>query len=524
MRLWPLALAVFLLGPAARAEKVTSISQYGVTWTFDQPYESGKFATGDHWVVGPVKVVSVSPAPTGTRHGSALNPKGGRQAYDSRGGGFDATDAVTFPTTLSATSSLVSSVSKPEGSDPKNVGPMVSQAVLTVVAGPLPPTALRPSYAGTFKQQLDQKQIDWSLLPKLPPPSSKPNGAKLLQMADRPRIDHLSSWTIQHSCAEENWFNGDGAHACYGREVAAYVSSAALYILLDTPEREELTLSMIQHGIDNYGVLKAGGTWEANGGHHNARKWPIVLAGRLLGDCDLLKVGLDYGDAQFGEDGHTYVGKSGKALFGQACGSNQTYFQNGCSGSGAKDCRDPAELVDGCGDYRNCCTSAYWVGEMLSTLMLRSKKIWAHDALLRLRGPLDERRRDRRRRSVERVRRRHVEGPSPEAAHRRRRRAHVYPRQRRQRRRIGRGGGRQRGRWSGERRRWGQQRREHGRRSQRRRLRHRRRERIQRGRRRLRMSKRVAKWIAGCARRPGGRGSGPGAGSTEARYPSVKPV
>ncbi|MCK6538035.1 MAG: hypothetical protein L6Q84_34100 [Polyangiaceae bacterium] len=380
MRLWPLALAVFLLGPAAQAEKVTSIAQYGVTWTFDQPYESGKFATGDHWVVGPVKVVSVSPAPTGTRHGSAVNPKGGRQAYDSRGGGFDATDAVTFPATLAPTSSLVSSVSKPEGSDPKNVGPMISQAVLTVVAGPLPPTALRPSYAGTFKQQLDTKQIDWSALPKLPAPSSKPDGAKLLQMADRPRIDHLSSWTIQHSCAEENWFNGDGAHACYGREVAAYVSSAALYVLLDTPEREELTLSMIQHGIDNYGVLKAGGTWEANGGHHNARKWPIVLAGRLLGDCDLLKVGLDYDDDQFGEDGHTYFGKSGKALFGMSCGPNQTYFQNGCSGSGAKDCRDPAELVDGCGDYRNCCTSAYWVGEMLSTLMLRSKKIWAHDA------------------------------------------------------------------------------------------------------------------------------------------------
>lgn len=376
-----LSAAISLLGFAtwARAEPVTSITQYGVTWTFDKAYESGKFASGDHWVVGPVTVVSVSPAPTGTRHGSALNPVGGRQGYDSRGGAYDTTDAVTFPKTLAVDSSLVSSVSKPEGIDPKNLGPLKSQAVLTVVGAALPPTAFRPSYSGTFKQHLDTQQIDWSRLPKLPAPSSKPNGAELLKMADRPRMDHLSSWEIQHSCAEDNWFNGAGAHACYGREVSAYVSEAALYVMLDTPEREALTISMIQHGIDNYGVLKAGGNWAANGGHHSGRKWPIVFAARMLGDCDLLKVGLDYDDSHFGEDGQTYAATGGKALFGVACGANQTYFQNGCSGSGAKDCRDPAKLVDGCADYRNCCTSAYWVGQMLSTLMVHAKKLWAHD-------------------------------------------------------------------------------------------------------------------------------------------------
>ncbi|MBE7485262.1 MAG: hypothetical protein HS104_35510 [Polyangiaceae bacterium] len=373
------ALSLLGLASGARAEPVTSISQYGVTWTFDKAYESGKFASGDHWVVGPVTVVSVSPAPTGTRHGSALNPMGGRQGYDSRGGAYDTTDAVSFPKTLAADSSLVSSVSKPEGIDPKNVGPLQSQAVLTVVGAALPATALRPAYAGTFKQHLDTQQIDWSLLPKLPAPSSKPNGAELLKMADRPRMDHLSSWEIQHSCAEDNWFNGAGAHACYGREVSTYVSDAALYVLLDTPERDELVVSMIQHGIDNYGVLKSGGNWAANGGHHSGRKWPIVFAARLLGDCDLLKVGLDYDDSHFGEDGQTYAGANGKALFGWDCGPNQTYFQNGCSGSGAKDCRDPAKLSDGCEDYRNCCTSGYWVGQMLSTLMLHSKKLWAHD-------------------------------------------------------------------------------------------------------------------------------------------------
>jgi MYXO-CTERM domain-containing protein len=363
------------------AVPVSSITQYGVTWTFDKEYESGQFATGDYWVVGPVTIESVTPAPTGTRHGSCLNPMGGRQGYDDRGGEFQTDDQVTFPHTFDADQTLVSSVSKPEGVETQNAGNMVSQAVLTVVAAPQPEGTLRPAYAGTYKRYFNVSQIQWALLPKLPVPAAAPNGTTLLAEADRPRMDHLSSWTIQHSCAEENWNNGPGAHACYGREVSAYVSEAALYVLLDTPQQQELALSMIQHGIDNYGVLKANGNWAPNGGHHSGRKWPIVFAATLLDDCDMKQVATDYDDTHFGEDGQTYYGVEGKALFGWDCGGGQgTYFEDGCTGGGAKDCRDPAGLVDGCSDYRNCCTSSYWVGQMLSTLILGAKGVWNHDA------------------------------------------------------------------------------------------------------------------------------------------------
>lgn len=364
---------------SAVAAPVSSITQYGITWTFDKAYESGTYASGDYWVVGPVNVVSVTPTPTGTRNGSAVNPKGGHQGYDDRGGEFATDENVSFPYTLKVDESLVSSVSKPEGGSFQNVGCLSSQAVLTAVAAPPAATALRPAYAGTFKQKLDSALVHWERLPKLSAPSSKPNGADLLHMAERPRIDHMSSWTIQHSCAEENWYNGAGEHACYGREYGAFISDAALYVTLDTPEREALAISLIQLGIDNYGVLRAGGSWAPNGGHHNGRKWPIVLAALLLDDCDLLKVGQDYDDSHFGEDGQTYAGAGGKALFGWDCGGGQgSYFENGCSGGGAKDCRDPAGQVDGCEDYRNCCTSAYWVGEALSTLMLHAEPIWNH--------------------------------------------------------------------------------------------------------------------------------------------------
>lgn len=34
-----------------------TISQYGITWIFDQDYEYGQFANGDYWVVGPAHLV-----------------------------------------------------------------------------------------------------------------------------------------------------------------------------------------------------------------------------------------------------------------------------------------------------------------------------------------------------------------------------------------------------------------------------------------------------------------------------------
>ena len=40
-----------------------SITQHGITWTFDRDCPAGQFVNGDWWVVGPVQVVSVSPSP-----------------------------------------------------------------------------------------------------------------------------------------------------------------------------------------------------------------------------------------------------------------------------------------------------------------------------------------------------------------------------------------------------------------------------------------------------------------------------
>jgi hypothetical protein len=38
-----------------------SVSQFGITWTFDKEYQVGQFANGDNWIVGPVNIINIDP-------------------------------------------------------------------------------------------------------------------------------------------------------------------------------------------------------------------------------------------------------------------------------------------------------------------------------------------------------------------------------------------------------------------------------------------------------------------------------
>lgn len=365
----------------------SSVSQYGITWTFDAPRPVGQFVTGDWWVVGPVTIVSVDPAPTADRHGSMLDPVNA-QDYDSRAGEHAAGLRVGFPAALEGTHSLVSSISHPDapecmqgGSDgwftydgDCQRGPIHTQAILTIVEAPQPADAFRPPYAGAAKPIHRASDLCWSALPKLAAPPVRIDPVGLMRHIERPWIDHLNSWTMQHGCATHNMF-------CYGREVGNIVATLASWVLVDSPEQQELARELVQLGIDNYGVIQAGGGWGSDGGHFNGRKFPIVFAGAMLGDAAMLSPGVEIGN----EDAMTYLGENGEALWGRDC--DHCYFENGCDYSGdcqngAKDCRDPAHLVDGCEDYRNCCTSVTWVGEALAVRAMGLESAWGHDPWL----------------------------------------------------------------------------------------------------------------------------------------------
>ncbi|MGE0784587.1 MAG: hypothetical protein AB7S26_02790 [Sandaracinaceae bacterium] len=373
-------------GPPPPGELRDSLTQYGITWTFDHEYETGRFVNGDFWIVGPVQVISISPMPTGNRNGSMVDPVDD-QAYDSRGGRYDGAKGVTLPLTIDAGHSLVSSISHDEtpacqqgGADGWETyngdcqrGPIDTQAVLTVLGEAPPSDAFRPAYSAHGPRLYREADICWERLPRLALPSgaSMPSSAGVLRAVERPWIDHLNSWTMQHGCATNNMF-------CYGREIGDIVSNVTAYAMLDTPDREEVARRLIQIGIDNAGVLRAGGGWGSDGGHFNGRKWPIVFAGGMLGDAEMESPGDRVGN----EDQMTYYGAGGTALWGRDCMSCYTAtcdYPSGCS-SGSKDCRDPAETIDGCGDYRNCCTSGTWVGEALAARLMGLDTAWGHDA------------------------------------------------------------------------------------------------------------------------------------------------
>lgn len=366
-------------------QQASSVSQYGITWTFDGTYPVGQYVTGDWWVVGPVTIESVSPDPTDGRNGSMLDPVGS-QDYDDRAGNHEAGLRVSFPLTVEGTHSLVSSISHPEEPECTNGssdawltydgdcqrGPIHTQAILTIVDQAPPADAFRPPYAGPDKPSHRASDVCWDALPKLAGPAELPDAEALLRHVERPWVDHLGSWVMQHGCATHNMY-------CYGREIGNIVAQLATYVLLDTPQQQTLAIRLIQLGIDNHGVLQAGGGWPGDGGHFNGRKLPIVLAGSLLGDAAMASPGLDVGN----EDRMTYYGSDGIARWGRDCDS--CYFASGCDYAGAcmngaKDCRDPAGLEDGCADYRNCCTSVTWVGEALAVHAMGQRQAWGHDA------------------------------------------------------------------------------------------------------------------------------------------------
>ena len=297
------------LSGQAAAERRDAVTQYGITWSFAAPVAAGRFVTGDWWVVGPVTVTSVTPAPAADRHGSVVNPPAGsRQGYDARIAGLDTSLRATFPLALRPGDSLVStaSVDKVGAKTPETVrgqycrGPLRTAAVLTCLKQAPPADAFRPAYVGTWREMFTVSQLRRDILPRLEAPAGVPQTQGYERALERIWLDHMRQWVNRMMHPLENMPD-------YGREITHIVSDVALLLLLDDPQkqRETLLLRYVQKGIDYYGVTQSDGNlWIANGGHNSGRKWPILFAGLLLGHQGMMHV-----KATFQEDQQTYHGK-----------------------------------------------------------------------------------------------------------------------------------------------------------------------------------------------------------------------
>lgn len=388
-----------------RGETARTITQYGITWTFDKPYPAGQFVTGDYWVVGPAKIVNISPAPgqalpdtftdevksrygavamrdnNEMRNGSMIVLKPDRnQGYDSRLRNYDPGLSIQFPCTLLPDQSLISTVSNEAFPVPvlltelmwasEKQAPLVlrSAAILTCLDHAPPPDAFRPPYAGKAKPLFTTGNLHWDKLPTLNVPAQTPPFEQFEKYLERPWLDHVDNWMFQFLGPSENQPN-------YGREFSRVTSIASLMLMLDVPKerKERLLCRLVQLGIDLYGLAQSGRSWNADGGFWSGRKWPILFAGLMLDEPEFLSVAKV---SSFSEDQQTYYGNG---WFGQT-----TLFQM-VAHTGPQPPYE--ELRPEKWDAGNRKSESYrivispsWPGTALAVQMMKARQLWNHDA------------------------------------------------------------------------------------------------------------------------------------------------
>lgn len=400
-------------GPSGTA---ASVSKDGVTWTFSEAVPVGQFVNGDYYVVGPVTVTAISPAPQTSppyENGSVVDlPTGnGKSGFDSRlndgtdeSWWFDASLRSYPPVSLKPGDSIASSISlaqthsAPEvmrASD-MSVSPVASVSVLTVLAAAPGSDAFRPSYCDRSQTVYHANSLQRNLLPALAPPTPSDKNA------GTPTLAQFEAYYRQ-PWIDTNPFLFDAPAnymPSYGQHIAFADSYASLLLMLNFSADDKINLTnyFVQYGIDLYGCVQQGVGWPAFGGHHSGRKLPIVFAGILLNNTGMKNVSANYPN-QFGEDMQTfYINKLPPAgSFTQAWqgatviyGGHYGVTPDGTPASpglyGPYEQLQPAAWplispTEQLGEaYRRCCTSVAWVGEALTIHIMKAENVWNYPA------------------------------------------------------------------------------------------------------------------------------------------------
>ena len=400
-----------------------SVSQYGITWTFEKPARVGQFINGDFYVVGATTVKMIDPKPLfgdevkdtidkgevkesgyrgkEARNGSSLNPtvtqeKGG---FDSRipARRYDPELFSHLPIAMKPGDSLVSSISRPTSAlkafDGQHVDPLQVAAVLTCLADPQPADAFRPSYCDSANSKIYlARNLHRDLFLSLPRIAGMPEDlAAYAAGFQKPWLDLVQ---FGFAAPVQNLPH-------YGQQMVEKLGSASLLLLSDYPaaEKEALLVNMTQAGIDFWGLVRGGRTWGAHGGLNSGRKWLIIQAGLYLGDEDLQSPNKKYPKTKFHEDDQTAFGpvtfkgktyerswSGAKAIFmGHSPGLIDKMASHWADGWGPVDLFDPNEwpkpgMLTASTSYRLSNTSGAWVGEALAARMMHAEKVWDHDA------------------------------------------------------------------------------------------------------------------------------------------------
>jgi hypothetical protein len=393
-----------------------SVSQYGITWTFEQPARVGQFVNGDWYVVVPVTIKAIEPSPLygsdiprreldrmdkerpeaqRVRNGFMLNPPAQMKvAYDSGiRNWFDPSLIQKLPVTMKPGDSLVSTISMPKGlvlyaqlrnkieRGVDDSSPIRTAAVLTCVSQPQPPDAFRPAFCDRQQKIYLARNLKRELLPVAAATQSLPKVQQYIRFTQRPWV---GTCFFGFEEPVENMPQ-------YGLEYGRVVGICALLLCtdLEPQQKEPLLVNFIQVGIDLGGMVRAGHPgWTAWGGHGSGRKLPIVFAGLLLGDDELASINKSFPKVSFGEDEQTAYGDcwtGAEVVFAGHSGIDAATGEGRSRGSGwgPYEHTPPTQWKDGQNtseSYRRCCTSVGWVAQALSLRLMHAEKSWNHDA------------------------------------------------------------------------------------------------------------------------------------------------
>lgn len=302
--------------------KATTISQYGITWTFSEVVELGKYLNGDYWVIGPVTIIRITPSSEydsitgGYRNGSMVNPPGGvsSHGFDSRGGfgyihslnvGHDISSES--PLELYPGDSLVSSAGR-DTMESSNRRWILHHAILTVVSEAPANGSFRPPYVDASKMMnYTWNDVNTVLLEELVPVSGIPSWDEAEGRILPPLVMIGRDYWSTQLLATGTDYELPG----YGREITRDIAAAVLMINTSASLslKKQTIVGLIQRGIDDWGIYSTaiangrGFPWNPDGGIFAGRKLPIILAGALLSDNNMsdygvTQVSLNHEDAQ----------------------------------------------------------------------------------------------------------------------------------------------------------------------------------------------------------------------------------
>ncbi len=294
------AIILFSLIATASAATCSSIEQWGITWTFDKPYECGNFANGDWWVVnmagGDVTITRITPdyrVESGVHiNGYEVNPNNMlKQGFDSRLVNFDSSLIKSLPYAAKPNESIVKAVSIWVGAGPLrgqggSIMTLTDAAVLTVL-GTVPQNhseLLRPPYYGLEKPLYNISNLRTqaeSLLPSLSSPAGTPSMSAFEQSIKfrGVQLDHYNSYEADYMCPSNNMPNDGGLIANRNNQIAIRL------MLNDTfEEKKKLLTDYLQYGVDLYYMGINGRNWIGGGQVGPGRKMPITFAAVMLGN------------------------------------------------------------------------------------------------------------------------------------------------------------------------------------------------------------------------------------------------